>query len=309
MKKIYVLFLAIILLSPISALKASGNYVQVLNSTGTPMTEISPGKEYGLFVQLDSGYLDETKKVVIYKKDMNTNIEYTIASVIKPNNYIAMDSVLYGFKSQTFVIADENVNKTIEIYARYYNDCPIQGTTPYCYLGETDHNPIKVISTATNTTTTTNTNTNNTGSNNPAGQRATVTPVYTATGDTCTVKGIQSLPGMIKCYMDNIIKLILFLAGVGSVVMIIYSGVLFMTSAGDSKKSDTAKKALTAAVVGLLIVVLAYSISNFVISRINKNYGGSGASTDIKPVPPEGTAPSDQLYKNLQDSIDTLNAP
>lgn len=52
--------------------------------------------------------------------------------------------------------------------------------------------------------------------------------------------------------------------GVLFLIYAIYGGYLWMTAQGDSKKVDEAKGILKRAVVGIIIIVSAYSISAFV---------------------------------------------
>jgi len=63
-------------------------------------------------------------------------------------------------------------------------------------------------------------------------------------------------------------NLISILAGAIAVIVIVVSGIFFVTADGDASKAASARNALIGAVVGLAIVVLARAIINFVISRI-----------------------------------------
>lgn len=70
----------------------------------------------------------------------------------------------------------------------------------------------------------------------------------------------------------NIINGIIFVIGIVAVIFIIYGGIQYMTSAGDPSKTQKAKHTIMYAVIGLVIVALAYAIVNFVIHIIyNKN--------------------------------------
>lgn len=60
-----------------------------------------------------------------------------------------------------------------------------------------------------------------------------------------------------------IIRSLLGLIGTVMVILIIYAGFLYMTAAGNEDKIDKAKKIIKSAVIGLIIVVLAYSITYF----------------------------------------------
>ena len=57
-------------------------------------------------------------------------------------------------------------------------------------------------------------------------------------------------------------------AGIICVAIIIVSGILYTTSAGDSARVKTAKNAITYAVVGIVVILLAFTITNFVIGKV-----------------------------------------
>lgn len=60
----------------------------------------------------------------------------------------------------------------------------------------------------------------------------------------------------------------LFLVGAISVLMIVYGGIKYTISAGDSSAITGAKNTIIYAVVGLVVSLLAYAIVNFVIIRL-----------------------------------------
>ena len=66
----------------------------------------------------------------------------------------------------------------------------------------------------------------------------------------------------------NVINTMLFVVGIAAVVVIILSGIYFVTSAGNSEGVKKAKSALTYSVVGLVVSILSYAIVNFVVSNI-----------------------------------------
>ncbi len=68
--------------------------------------------------------------------------------------------------------------------------------------------------------------------------------------------------------VNNIISIALSFLGVIFVVLAIYGGYMWMTSQGNTTKLTTARELLTAAVIGLIIVVAAYAITFFVIARV-----------------------------------------
>jgi len=63
-------------------------------------------------------------------------------------------------------------------------------------------------------------------------------------------------------------RIVATIAGVVAVVMIMVSGLRYMTSGGDAQKAAAAKNTLIGALVGLVIIVLAQSIILFVMRRL-----------------------------------------
>ena len=67
--------------------------------------------------------------------------------------------------------------------------------------------------------------------------------------------------------ITKVINVMLFIIGVLSVIMIVYGGILYVISAGDSGRVSKAKNTIMYAIVGLVVALLAYAIVNFVITR------------------------------------------
>jgi TRAP-type C4-dicarboxylate transport system permease small subunit len=70
--------------------------------------------------------------------------------------------------------------------------------------------------------------------------------------------------------IGKIVNVILSLLGVIFLLLVLYAGFLWMTAAGDEKKVGQAKNILSQAVVGLIIIVAGYAISNFVLDSLVK---------------------------------------
>ena len=66
------------------------------------------------------------------------------------------------------------------------------------------------------------------------------------------------------------ISWLLGLLGIAAIVIILYAGFLWMTSAGNDEAITKAKKMLSAGVVGLVIILAAYSIARFVVTALIK---------------------------------------
>jgi|AntRauTorckE6833_2_1112554.scaffolds.fasta_scaffold33543_3 cytochrome bd-type quinol oxidase subunit 2 len=68
-------------------------------------------------------------------------------------------------------------------------------------------------------------------------------------------------------FASNLIEVLLFVLGIISVIMIIVSGIMYVTSAGSPDKVKKAKDTLTYSVIGLAVALLAYAIVAFVLDR------------------------------------------
>jgi quinol-cytochrome oxidoreductase complex cytochrome b subunit len=64
---------------------------------------------------------------------------------------------------------------------------------------------------------------------------------------------------------DSVVNTLIYAVGIISTIMIVVSGIRYMTSAGDAAKITGAKNGIFYAVIGLVIAILAYAIVNFVI--------------------------------------------
>ena len=76
--------------------------------------------------------------------------------------------------------------------------------------------------------------------------------------------------------VSQIVQAFLGLLGIIFLVLIIYAGFNWMTAQGDEEKVTKAKDTLTRAVIGLVIIILAYTITYFVFSNLPGS-GGTGA--------------------------------
>ena len=79
----------------------------------------------------------------------------------------------------------------------------------------------------------------------------------------------NSLPELI----GNIIAVLLSVLGIIFVVLVVYAGFLYLTAAGEDDKVKTAKKLLSQSIIGLIIIVAAYAIANFVIEALTEVAG------------------------------------
>jgi hypothetical protein len=87
-------------------------------------------------------------------------------------------------------------------------------------------------------------------------------------------------PSSVAEIIANVISTALSLLGIIFLGLIIFSGYGWMMAGGDEKVIETAKARMKNAVIGLIIVLAAYSITAFVFNNLNKTMGGG--SGDIQ---------------------------
>ena len=76
--------------------------------------------------------------------------------------------------------------------------------------------------------------------------------------------------------LKNVVNVFLYIGGLVAVIMGIVAGVQMTTSAGDPATVAKAKKTLSWSIIGLLVMILAYAIVNFVIGRVTGSSDGGG---------------------------------
>ncbi|MDP2708800.1 MAG: hypothetical protein Q8O93_01995 [bacterium] len=74
--------------------------------------------------------------------------------------------------------------------------------------------------------------------------------------------------------IQTVISAFLGLLGIIFLILIIYAGYNWMTAQGDEDKVTKAKDTLARAIIGLIIIIAAYSITYFVFNALP---GGGGA--------------------------------
>jgi len=67
-----------------------------------------------------------------------------------------------------------------------------------------------------------------------------------------------------------LLGIVYLIAGIVAVVVIIIGGIRYTTSNGDSGQVAAAKNTILYAVVGLVVIIMAASITQFVISSVTK---------------------------------------
>ncbi|PIZ54742.1 hypothetical protein COY25_01825 [Candidatus Uhrbacteria bacterium CG_4_10_14_0_2_um_filter_41_7] len=69
-------------------------------------------------------------------------------------------------------------------------------------------------------------------------------------------------------FIGSIINIVLSFLGVIFLVLTIYAGFLWMTAGGKPEQTETARKMLINATIGLVLILAAFAISNFVLTSL-----------------------------------------
>ena len=74
----------------------------------------------------------------------------------------------------------------------------------------------------------------------------------------------------------QIVRLLLGFLGIVAILLMLYGGFLWFTSAGNEEKVSQAKKVISAAIIGLVIIFISYAIAQFVINQLLVATGAPG---------------------------------
>ena len=72
----------------------------------------------------------------------------------------------------------------------------------------------------------------------------------------------------VKTTIQNIVRIIVGFLGIIVIIIILAGGFKWLTSGGNEDKIAEAKKLISAGVVGLVVVLAAYAIANFVVNSL-----------------------------------------
>lgn len=70
--------------------------------------------------------------------------------------------------------------------------------------------------------------------------------------------------------VGTLLNTVYFWAGIVAVIVIIIAGFIFVTSNGDANKISRAKQAILGSVIGLVVIMLAFVITQFVIRGVSE---------------------------------------
>lgn len=70
-----------------------------------------------------------------------------------------------------------------------------------------------------------------------------------------------------------VIRVLLGFLGIIAIVIILYGGFVWLTSAGNEEKVGQAKKIISAGIIGLIIIFVSYALATFVVTQIMEATG------------------------------------
>jgi hypothetical protein len=92
--------------------------------------------------------------------------------------------------------------------------------------------------------------------------------IFGIVGETSTIGRVEGIARNTDAdLVGSILSIVFFLLGTIAVVVIIIAGLSFTTAGGDPSRITKSKNMLTYAIVGLVIAILAFAITNFVVEN------------------------------------------
>jgi hypothetical protein len=82
--------------------------------------------------------------------------------------------------------------------------------------------------------------------------------------------GVAGEPKSIAEIVGGIISAALGLLGIGAVILMLYGGYLWLTARGKEERVTKAKDTIEAAIIGLIIILAAYTISYYVVKWVSE---------------------------------------
>ncbi|MBT4119858.1 MAG: hypothetical protein HOE29_02985, partial [Candidatus Peribacter sp.] len=98
----------------------------------------------------------------------------------------------------------------------------------------------------------------------------------------------------------NLLLAVLIFMGLAAVVVIVIAGIMLVISVGDEQAKEKAKKIITYAIIGLILIAIAAGIVNIII-------GATGGANIFGPVPTlNGTATGTDIRVVIRDILTTV---
>jgi len=117
---------------------------------------------------------------------------------------------------------------------------------------------------------------------------ASVTPALAAVNIADAPKGVTGFDTLPET-ITTLFNFVIILASVIFVVLFLVGGIQYLTAAGNEEATGKAKRLLVDAIIGLVIVLAAWAIGNFILNQlgvsVNTSSGGGiggGSGSSIK---------------------------
>jgi len=88
-----------------------------------------------------------------------------------------------------------------------------------------------------------------------------------------TGAGFDTADRSVESVIGSTIKIVLSFLGVVFFILVIYGGFMWMTARGNETQVEDAKKIITRATIGLLVIMVAHAITWFIISQLSETTG------------------------------------
>ena len=98
-------------------------------------------------------------------------------------------------------------------------------------------------------------------------------------------------------FIGNMIRTLLAATGIAFLIITIYAGILYMTATGEPDKIKKAKGMLTSSVIGLVIIVGAYAITQYVVTALAEATTATTATTQTETTTSTASSPTDSLFE------------
>ncbi len=90
----------------------------------------------------------------------------------------------------------------------------------------------------------------------------------------------------VRIVIVRIINVALGFLGIIVLLFVLYGGYLWLTSGGDERKVETAKRVLKNSAIGLVIIILSFAITSFILNRLEEAAFGRGGAARGRIGPP-----------------------
>ncbi len=99
--------------------------------------------------------------------------------------------------------------------------------------------------------------------------------INTGLSDSGVAAGFGPAPPDLPIVIGQLIAALVGLLGILLAIYLIYGGVLWLTAAGDTDKVTKAKHIITNTVIGILIVLVSFTTTTFIINTLGKAAKGT----------------------------------